>query len=498
MRQRGSSLCDFAILIIDVSDEELKQQTIESIELLVASGTPFLVVINKIDTIPNWKPIFNLPVREAVEHQEPETGSKLKRQSRRIRQLLRKNGINSAPYWKINDLQDVAPVVPAAVRDGVGISDIILFSTMFCQTILSRRLIKKDKLECNIMEVEILDGLGPTVDVILTNGKLKRGDKLVLCGLNGPILTSIRSILVPEDMKEMKSGSKYNSHCKEVEAVCGVKLWAKNLEEVVSGSSVFVYTKKDSLEVLKTLVMEPLSRLYTRIPISSSGVHVQCSTLGSLEALLEYLNNRSVAVGSFSIGRVNVRHVKKCSASSRKTILAFDVDIHKQARKYAYENGVTILQSNVIYDLLEQFKSVLQLQRNFVQAKSSSPVILSALDQYVQRRYKPIIIGFNIEYGRVNLETILYLSDGTKIGRVTAIKGLDDNIALESANYPNRVVLKIEESELVFGRDMFGGDRCYSKLCKRDFLRFKAVCEEMKLIHAYRKCLKMDINGDSL
>lgn len=57
-------------------------------------------------------------------------------------------------------------------------------------------------LKC--FQVKTIHGLGTTIDVILVNGRIREGDHIVVAGQEGPIVTQIRALLMPQPLRELR------------------------------------------------------------------------------------------------------------------------------------------------------------------------------------------------------------------------------------------------------------------------------------------------------
>ena len=289
LRSRGSSLCNIAILVIDIM-HGLEPQTIESIGLLKQRKCPFVVALNKIDRLYNWKPIPNSGFRETFDHQAKSVQREFRDRMGKVQLQLSEQGLNSALFYENQNQSRYVSLLPTSAHTGEGIPDLLNILVVLTQQRMTEKLMYLSELECTVLEVKVIEGFGTTIDVVLSNGVLHESDRIVLCGLNGPIATNIRALLTPEPMKEMRVKSAFVHH-KEVRAALGVKISAHDLDKAIAGSRLLVVGPDDDEDDLKDEVMNDLRGLLNKVDRSGRGVCVQASTLGSLEALLEFLKN---------------------------------------------------------------------------------------------------------------------------------------------------------------------------------------------------------------
>jgi translation initiation factor 5B len=101
-------------------------------------------------------------------------------------------GVNAALYWENTNWVDTVCLIPTSARSGEGIPDLIATIVKLAQDQMFRRLSLSDELECTVLEVKKIEGLGTTVDVCLVNGILRDTDLVVLATTNGPLVTPLR------------------------------------------------------------------------------------------------------------------------------------------------------------------------------------------------------------------------------------------------------------------------------------------------------------------
>ena len=195
-------------------------------------------------------------------------------------------------------------------------------------------------------------------------------------------------------------------NCKDIVLFCII---FQGLEHAIAGTDLYVVKPDDNLEDVKEAAMEDMRSVVSSIDINVEGVCVQASSLGSLEALLEFLAQEvKIPVSGISIGPVHKKDVMKASVMLEKkreyaAILAFDVKVTPEARELADELGVKIFIADIIYHLFDQFKAYIDNIKEEKKRESADeavfPCVLKILPNCIFNKKDPIVLGVDVFEG---------------------------------------------------------------------------------------------------
>ncbi|CAG9533239.1 unnamed protein product [Cercopithifilaria johnstoni] len=477
LRSRGSSLCDYAILVVDLM-HGIEQQTLESFNLLRKRQTPFVIALNKIDRLYDYESNPRKDIYQHLKSQPLNTQLQFKELKDKVVLQFAEQGVNVVMANENPDLNEYISMVPTSAFLGDGIGNIMAHIVNDSQNRLAEKLAYCEELECTVMEVKSLPGLGTTIDVILVNGSLRIGDIIVLTGTDGAIITQIRELLMPQPLKELRVKNAYE-HYQVIKGAQGVKVLAKNLEKALAGLPIFVANREDELLVLKENCEAQLSKALMAIKKKPEGVYVQASTLGSLEALLEFLRTQKIPYSNVNIGPVHKKDVQKAAAMLERKeeyacILAFDVRVDREVEQFAASEGVRIFSADIIYHLEDSFlkyREELRLKRRRQNEHLAIfPCKLRILPQHIFNARNPIIIGVSVEAGQLKRGVPLCVpsKDSIFIGTVSSIERNHEQV--EIAGTGEEVCIKIEnttgEAPKLYGRHFTHQDTLVSRITR--------------------------------
>ncbi|CAF3572941.1 unnamed protein product [Rotaria sordida] len=485
LRSLGSSFCDLAILVVDIM-HGLAPQTIESIELLTKRQIPFIIALNKIDLLYDWKSNNKENIELVLQEQSQITKNHFEKRYNDIICQFAQQNLNVALYYKNPDPNEFYSIVPTSARSGDGMGSLIALIIEKCQTTLIERLTYTDELQATVMEVKSNYGYGTTIDTVLVNGHLSVGDKIIIAGQEGPIVTQIRRLLIPESNQELRVTNQYQTH-EKVKGACGIRILATDLEKSMVGLPLFVARQTDEIDYFKNEIETILKTILNSMQLKEKGVYVQASTLGSLEGFLQLLKTSHIPYAGINIGPVYRKDVIRASTQLEKdvqfaTILAFDVKIEKDAQEYANTIGVKIFRHDEIYRLCDMFISYQEQIKKTNQEKYQHlaifPCKLKILPQYVFNTRDPIVCGVLVEDGFIKLGTPICVpsKDCMDLGRVVSIemnhKSLD--VARKGSEVCIKIASKTSETPKTYGRHFDKDDILMSKISRESIDVLKA------------------------
>ncbi|HID91030.1 TPA: translation initiation factor IF-2, partial [Candidatus Bathyarchaeota archaeon] len=315
-----------------------------------------------------------------------------------------------------------------------------------------------------VLEVKEEVGLGTTIDTIIHDGIIRMGDTIVVGGREEPIVTSVRALLMPKPLDEIRDPRFRFSRVREVHAAAGVKIVAPSLDGAIAGSPVYVVPSESDIEGYVSAVREEIQRI--RIKTDKVGVVVKADALGSLEALLEFLSRKGIKVRMADVGDVSRRDVVEAAVVKSKdpiygAVLAFNVKALTDAQKEARVRGIKVIAEDIMYRLVEDYAAwVDEYKRAMLKAELERmvrPGKVEVLKGYVFRRSRPAIFGIRVLAGVIRPKYRLVRPDGTDLGEIMQIQ--EKGEAIPQARMGVEVAISMMKP--VVGRHVKEGDLLY-------------------------------------
>ena len=458
LRKRGGAVADIAILVIDVTAGTMPI-TWESVRILREKKTPFVIAANKIDRISGWKSTKDADFLDSYNKQKQHVKDFLDGKLLQIVGNFLEEGFKGIDrYDKIKDFTKKVAIVPTSAKTGEGISTLLMILLGLVQQYLTTNLkFSEGPAKGVVLEVKKEKGQGKTMDVLIYDGILKKGDDFIVGGLEKPIKSKIRALLIPKPLDEIRDPRQKFDSVDSVSAAAGIKILAANIDDVVAGSPFRSFLDpSEEQEVYEEIEAEVDS---IKIKTDKAGVVLKADTLGSLEALEGFFLENGVKISVADVGPIkkediiNAKIVNDFDPYSA-VVLGFNVVILPDANDQAYKDNIRIFTNNVIYRLLEDYIEYADTRRAEDTAKELKELILPAklkmYPEYIFRNSSPAVFGVSVEGGTLYPKVMVITDKGQKVGRVHQIQ--DKGQTLDKADKGREVAISIRGIEI--GRDI--------------------------------------------
>jgi translation initiation factor IF-2 len=330
MRQRGAQATDIVILVV-AADDGVKPQTIEAIKHARQAKVPLIVAMNKMD-----KPEAN-----------PEN----------VKQGLIQHEVVPEDWG--GDVQ----FIPVSAKSGDGI-DALLEAISLQAELMELTAVREGRASGAVIESSLDKGRGPVATVLVQQGTLKKGD-FVVCGVE---YGRVRALFD-------ETGTQID------EAGPSIPVQLLGLSGVPEAGDDFVVVADERLAKDVALQREA-KRRDTRLVAAagnrmedvlaqmgqggegqlSLNLVIKADVQGSTEALVQSLTALSndmikINVISSGVGGITESDATR-AASSKATIIGFNVRADAAARRVVDSSGLDLRYFSIIYDVIDQVKQV--------------------------------------------------------------------------------------------------------------------------------------------
>ena len=461
LRNRGGSASDISILVIDAM-KGLEVQTRESLDILRKRKVPFLIALNKLDTVPGWRPSSSLT--SSLKQLDETTQNNLDGRIYNVVGELSRYGIQSEAFYRLQDPQKQVAIVPVSAKTGEGIPELISLLIGLTQSYLKQKLTVSDDTRGIVLEVTEEPGLGDTANIILIDGVLNKHDEIAVAKKDGAVTTKIKAMFMPKPLDEMRDPRDKFTPVDQVVAASGVKISTSDLDGVLGGSPIIGITD-GNIDSVKNEIESEIKSIF--VETDSVGIIVKADTLGSLEAVVDTLKENDISISTADTGMVSRKDVVKAQVITETdkylgSILAFGVKVLDDAKDEANKNGIRIFSQPVLYDLVDEYRDWVTSDKENMQRTELDLIMMPCKFQLIKgmvfRRNGPAVCGVEILVGSLKQKSIIINSTGKEVGVIKQIEDNGENI--KQAAKGSEVAISMNEP--VIGRTIRESEILYS------------------------------------
>ena len=320
MRARGSKITDVVVLVV-AADDGIKPQTIEAIKHAKAAKVPIIVAINKCD-LPN------------------KNISKIKNEMMQY-ELIAEDLSGDTLFVEVSAIKKMN-------------LDKLKESILLQSEILDLKASFSGPATGVVIESKIDKGKGPVSTILISNGKLKRGDFFVCGNTWGKIRAMINyeGKIVDEALPSMPIEILGMNDS----AFAGAEFFVTEDEEKAKEISEF--RSSNDLGKNNSLKIKDKTTLFDKQDDKDElNIVIKSDVQGSNEALRMAINkiaHEEVKPNIIlsDIGMINETDVSLAKASNA-LLIGFNVKPNREAKKLAEEQKIDIKYFNIIYEALE-------------------------------------------------------------------------------------------------------------------------------------------------
>ena len=318
MRARGSKITDIVVLVV-AADDGIKPQTVEAIKHAKAAKVPIIVAINKCD----------LPEKNI---------SKIKNEMMQY-ELIAEDLSGDTLFVEVSALKKIN-------------LDKLKDSILLQSEILDLKASFSDKAKGVVIESKIDKGKGPVSTILISNGKLKRGDYFIC----GDTWGKIRAMINHEGkiVNEALPSMPVEILGMNSSAFAGAEFLVTKDESEAKDLSEF---RKNNSAQNKILVKDKATLFENSNDKDELNIIIKSDVQGSNEALKMAINkieHKEVEAKIIlsDIGMINETDVSLAKASNA-VLIGFNVKPNKEAKKLAEEQKIDIKYFNIIYEAID-------------------------------------------------------------------------------------------------------------------------------------------------